>query len=185
MHEGRVQIKSDYDEKVGKLNQDLNIKRSKLINGSRLTKYKERNQCLLEIKDLMVARLQKTMKTERKRYLETVKNLILQGMIKLIEPTLQIKCRRDDVQDIKGMCKDLESKYSSFMHEQTGRDEYSCTLKVLEDNFMTEEQDRGCGGVMLYTENSRIVCANTLYSRLNLAYEEMLPVIRAELFPEM
>jgi V-type H+-transporting ATPase subunit E len=136
---------------------------------------KERNKCLLEIRESMVKKLRETMKSDRKRYLETVKNLILQGMIKLLEPSLQIKCRKDDLNDIKGMLKDLETKYHKYMTEQTKRDEYSCTLTVLDDTFLTDDKDQGCGGIILYTENSRIVCPNTLINRLDLSFEELLP----------
>ena len=146
---------------------------------------RERNKCLLEMKDALAENLKKLMKNDRKRYLATVKQLILQSMIKLLEPMLQIKCRKEDVNDIKKMTSDLETQYSNFMQEKTERDEYSCNLVVLEDNHMTEEQDHNCGGVMLYTENSRIVVSNTLFARLDLAFEEMLPLIRTELFPEM
>ena len=51
--EGRKQLKHDQDEKINKLNQDMNIKRSKKINESRLQKMKERNKCLLEIREVM------------------------------------------------------------------------------------------------------------------------------------
>ena len=70
------------------------------------------------------------------------------------------------------------------MHEKTGRDEYKCELTVLEDNFLKEEQDEGCGGVIVYTVNSKIVCPNNLKDRLNLAFEELLPQIRLGLFPD-
>ena len=180
--EGRQQIKTDIDEKMKKLNQDMNIERSQKINESRLIKMKERNLCLLEVKALMAERLKLVMKNERSRYLATVKNLILQSMIKLLEPTLQVKCRKEDVKDIQGMVSDLQSQYSKFMLNETGR-EYECNLEVLTDNFMTDAQDKGCGGVMLYTENNRIVVSNTLNARLDLAFEEMLPLIRQSLFP--
>ena len=145
---------------------------------------KERNQCLIEIKEAMVIRLRDTMKKDRKRYLATVKNLILQSMIKMIEPSLLIKCRQEDVNDIKGMISDLQGEYSSFMEQQTGRDEYECTLEVYEESYITDDRDKGCGGIILYTSNSRTVCENTLYSRLELAFQELLPSIRQTLFPE-
>ena len=44
--EGRKQLRHDQDEKMNKLNQDLNIQRSKKINASRLKKMEERNKCL-------------------------------------------------------------------------------------------------------------------------------------------
>ena len=144
---------------------------------------KERNKCLLEIKDAMVIKLKDTMKNDRSRYLETVKNLILQGMIKLLEPELKIRVRKDDESDINRMLSDLESEFAEFMEEQTGRDEYTTKLEVVNDVFVTDDKDHGCGGIILYTPNRRIVCVNTLFSRLELAYQELLPEIRANLFP--
>ena len=38
---------------------------------------------------------------------------------------------------------------------------------------------------MLYTVNSKIVCPNTMVARLGLAFEELLPQIRNNLFPEV
>ena len=60
-------------------------------------------------------------------------------MVKMMEPTLQIKCRKDDVSDLQGCVGELESTFKSFMQEQTGRDEFECKLVVLDDNFLTEE----------------------------------------------
>ena len=80
----------------------------------------------------------------------------------MIEPKLQIKCRKDDVKDISAMVPELEKDYAKFMNEQTGKDDYNCELICLDDNFLKEDQDQGCGGVILYTMDSKIVCPNTL-----------------------
>ena len=80
----------------------------------------------------------------------------------MIEPSLQVKCRKDDLKDISAMVAELESSYSTFMNKETERDDYKCKLIVLDDNFLTEDQDQGCGGVILYTLDSKIVCPNTL-----------------------
>ena len=109
---------------MNKLKQELNIARSKKINASRLSKMKERNECLLQIKEKLKYKLQQHMTENKEQYFKTVKDLILQGMIKLIEPSLQIKCRREDVDDIKYMLEDLQEDYHKFMKEKTGRDEY-------------------------------------------------------------
>jgi V-type H+-transporting ATPase subunit E len=44
--------------------------------------------------------------------------------------------------------------------------------------------DTTYGGVMLTADSGKIVCDNTMASRLELVYEELLPSIRAILFPE-
>ena len=105
--DGRKQIKSDHDERVNTLNQELNIKKSKKINAARLLKMKERNKCLDEIKEVMMEKLKDEMVNNRDRYLATVKNLILQSMIKLIEPGLEIMVREDDKDDIEGMLEEI------------------------------------------------------------------------------
>ena len=93
-----------------------------------------------------------------------------------------IKCRREDSSDIESILGEIEEAYSTFMKEKTDRD-YECKLKVYEEHF-GDERDKGCGGIILYTDDSRIVVPNMLINRLDLGFEEMLPLIRRELFPD-
>ena len=101
----------------------------------------------------------------------------------MIEPSLQVKCRKDDYKDISAMVQELESAYSEFMNKETEKDDYVCKLIILDDNFLSDDQEQGCGGVIIYTMDSKIVCKNTLVDRLHLAIEELLPEIRNKLFP--
>ncbi|MGK3747161.1 MAG: V-type H+-transporting ATPase subunit E, partial [Bacillariaceae sp.] len=41
------------------------------------------------------------------------------------------------------------------------------------------------GGILMTALNGKIVCDNTMSTRLTLVYEELLPSIRAILFPEV
>ena len=54
---------------------------------------------------------------------------------------------------------------------------------MVEGEHLTNEEGGECGGVILYNMNKRIVCTNTLQSRLDLCFEELLPQIRSLLFP--
>jgi len=144
---------------------------------------KERNNCIEKIREEMKVRLQQVRTTDRARYLGTLKNLILQAMIKLLEPSLIIRCREEDKKDIQKMTNDLEKEYTAFMASKTGRDEYNCKLSVMEERYILDEHDDGCGGIVMYTEDKKIVCPNMLSSRLQLAFEECLPQIRSTLFP--
>ena len=69
------------------------------------------------------------------------------------------------------------------MKRETTRD-YACELNIIEDSFLTDENGRRCGGVILYAHNRRIVCSNTLEDRLNQIFESQLPMIRNGLFPK-
>ena len=105
--QGRKQLKTDQDAKIQSLNQELNIKKSKKINAARLRKMEERNQCLLITKAAMKEKLINERINNRERYLATVKQLIFQSMIKLLEPSLKILCREEDESDIKEFLADL------------------------------------------------------------------------------
>ena len=56
-------------------------------------------------------------------------------------------------------------------------------VKVNEDRSK-DLPDSTHGGVLLTALDGKIKCDNTMASRLSLVYEELLPSIRAILFPE-
>ena len=101
----------------------------------------------------------------------------------MLEKKLIVSCRKEDlklVKEVKGEC---EQEFHDIMLRETN-EEYNCELIISETDFLTEEQGGACGGVVLTNENRRIVCANTLKMRLDLVFEELLPVIRKQLFPD-
>lgn len=103
-------------------------------------------------------------------------------MIKLLEESLELMVREDEVDLVKGILSECEEEYTDIMKRETTRD-YSCSLSVMEDNFLTLENGGRCGGIVLYAHNRRIVCSNTLEDRLNQIFEMELPLIRKGLFP--
>lgn len=103
-------------------------------------------------------------------------------MIKLIEEELELMVRENEVDLVRDMAAECEQEYSELMMRETG-DEYSCTLTVVEDRFLTNENGALCGGVILMAHKRRIVCSNTLEDRLGLVFEGELPLLRKGLFP--
>ena len=104
-------------------------------------------------------------------------------MIKLLEDELELKVREQEVSMVQGILAECEAEYTDIMKRETTRD-YACTLSVMEDQFLTNENGGRCGGVVLLAHNRRIVCSNTLEDRLNMIFESELPTIRKGLFPK-
>lgn len=77
---------------------------------------------------------------------------------------------------------ECEKEFSEIMLKETN-EEYKTKLTLNQEEFLTQEQGGECGGVVMYTTDKRIVCNNTLKSRLDLCFEELLPHIRRILFP--
>ena len=104
-------------------------------------------------------------------------------MIKLLEPEILLKVRKEDVNLIKGMVEECETEFAEIMRKETGEaDKYVTTLTVVESEFLTIEEGGECGGIILYSKDRRIVCPNALKNRLDLCFEELLPQIRKSLF---
>lgn len=103
-------------------------------------------------------------------------------MIKLLEDNLELQVREDEVDLVKGILAECEEEYTEIMKRETTRD-YSCSLSVIEDKFLSMDNGGRCGGVILFAHNRRIVCSNTLEDRLNQIFECELPLIRQGLFP--
>lgn len=107
-------------------------------------------------------------------------------MIKLLEAELLLKCRKEDYDLVKSLLPECEQEFRDIMAKETSESDltYSTKLKLLEGEFLTLEEGGECGGIVLCTTNRRIVCYNTLKSRLDLCFEELLPHIRRLLFPK-
>ena len=68
-----------------------------------------------------------------------------------------------------------------------------CTVTLNEQTFLPPSPDQVaspdlpscCGGIVALNGNGTISCANTLDARLDIAFEEQLPVIREKIFGDM
>lgn len=170
-------MNEDNDKKLQRLMQNLNIERSTKINETRLKKMKERNLCIERVRDETKEQLlRKIVDPKNANYRLAIKNLIIQGMIKLLEPTLLLICRREDIGLVKELIPECEKHFISTMKAEAGGDkEYKTKLTLIETDFLTKEQGGECGGIILMSLDKRIVCNNTLQSRLDLCFEELLP----------
>lgn len=98
-------------------------------------------------------------------------------MIRMLEDEVRVLCREEDKDELADLASGIEEEYAAFMQEKTGR-EYACSIVVKEDKFLTDDMDKGCGGVIVFNANEGIMCQNMIFNRLNQAFEECLPSIR-------
>ena len=100
----------------------------------------------------------------------------------MLEDELDLVVREIDIDLTKGLLEECEEEFTQIMQQHTSR-EYSCKLNVREDQYLTEKNRGTCGGVIIYANKGRIVCANTLEDRLALSFDSELPRVREMLFP--
>jgi V-type H+-transporting ATPase subunit E len=115
-------------------------------------------------------------------YPQLLQKLIVQGLIKIEENDVTVYCRGEDVKTVEKVIPAAMKEYVDIMEKESGV-KLSPNVKINPDRSR-DLAENTYGGVMLTALEGKIVCDNTMASRLNLVYEELLPSIRAILFPD-
>merc|ERR1712232_120077 len=105
--------------------------------------------------------------------------LIVQGLLKLLEPEVGICCRDKDASLVQSAFAEAAAQYSQVIKAQTGA---SKSVKLFVDK--SASLPATClGGVVLTCQGGLIKIDNTLDLRLNLVMEQDKPAIRKLLLP--
>jgi V-type H+-transporting ATPase subunit E len=135
--------KTKINAKFEKEYQDQYISNKILIsetrNNSNLSKMRRRNELMDTLAKDTLEDIKKFANPQNKEYQQLIKQLIIQGMVKLIEPVCYIRIRQQDVQFVKSLIHECEQEYHKLMKEQTERD-YNCTLHIDEKEYLTNER---------------------------------------------
>jgi len=115
-------------------------------------------------------------------YPQLIQKLIVQALIKIEEMDVTVYCREDDIPVVQGILDNAVEEYVNIMERESGiKLQPNVKLNDKPEKFLPESS---YGGVMLTAIDGKIVCDNTMSARLTLVYSELLPAIRAILFPE-
>jgi len=180
VHEAKLNIQDEFAKKEKDREIQERIARSAEIQECRVKKMTTRDELL---KDLVKeAGIKCSNVAKSKNYSQMLQKLIVQGLIKIDETDITLYCRTKDTDVVKKVLGDATKEYVTIMQKTSG-----VTLKpmlMMNTDKARDLPESSYGGVMLTALNGRIVCDNTMSARLELVYEELLPSIRAILFPE-
>mmetsp|Transcript_21564 Transcript_21564/g.30039 ORF Transcript_21564/g.30039 Transcript_21564/m.30039 type:complete len:222 (+) Transcript_21564:113-778(+) len=180
VHEAKLNVQDEFAKKDKDREIQERIARSAEIGECRVKKMKIRDELLQTLLQEGGAKLAVVAKGQN--YPQLLQKLIVQGLIKIEEKEVTIYCRSEDVETVSKILPDAVQEYVDIM-ENESTVKLDPIVKVNEDRHR-DLPDHTYGGIMLTAVAGKIVCDNTLASRLNLVYEELLPSIRAILFPE-
>mmetsp|Transcript_9410 Transcript_9410/g.13356 ORF Transcript_9410/g.13356 Transcript_9410/m.13356 type:complete len:221 (-) Transcript_9410:330-992(-) len=180
VHEAKLAIQEEFAKKEKDREVQERIARSAEIGECRVKKMKIRDELLQTLitesgaKCGMVARGQ--------NYPHLLQKLIVQGLIKIEELEVTVYSREQDVSVVEEILPAAVEEYVEIMERESGI-KLSPVVTINTDRSK-DLPESTYGGVTLTAINGKIVCDNTMTSRLQLVYEELLPSIRAILFPE-
>ena len=151
-------------------------------NAARLAVLRERNSSLQEL--FQKARRKLAAKGTGEGYQALFEKLLMQALIKVMEPKVVVNVREADLALAKKVIPGVVAEY-----EEKTRTKIE--IKLDEKRFLPasplEVEDGApscCGGVLVSARKGKIMCSNTLDTRLEIAYENLLPQVRSMLFDE-
>ena len=182
VHEAKLRIQDEFTKKEKDREIQERISRSAEIGECRVKKMKIRDELLQTLMSEAAAKC--AVVARGQNYPQLLQKLIVQGLIKIDEDQdVTIFCRTQDVATVQKVLSAACQEYVDIMKRES-----SVTLqpkvKINADRSKDLNSEKSYGGVLLTAYGGKIVCDNTMASRLNLVYEELLPSIRAILFPE-
>jgi len=176
----KMKIMKEYERKEKQIEVQKKIAASNELNQSRIKVLKSRDDAIQKILIDAQRRLSQVGKPGEE-YQTLLKNLIIQGLLRLNEPKIVVVGRKQDVDLLKGVLDGAAQGYAAL----GGR---KVELSVDEKNFLPPGPTEGykgpvcSGGVILSALDGKIICKNTLDARLGLAFEQRLPEVRVKLY---
>ena len=175
-----MNIQDEFAKKEKEKEIEERIARSTEIGECRVKKMKNRDELLQQL--LSEAGSKCAMVARGSNYASLLQKLIVQSLIKIEDLEVVVYCRAEDKDTISSILPAAIDEYVAIIHKESG---IKLTPVVsLNDNPAKDLPASSYGGVQVRADDGKIVCDNTLSARLNLVYEELLPSIRAILFPE-
>ena len=132
----------------------MKIARSAEVNKARIEKMRRTADLVDSLLFDAKVKMQQKMQDEPDSYAALLEQMLVQGLIKMIEPKVILRLRQSDLYAVKGIIDGAIEKYKAAMLDQvkalTGRDDIPCEVLVDEKNFLpewnAEDQKNSCLG---------------------------------------
>ncbi|XP_073064791.1 V-type proton ATPase subunit E-like [Primulina eburnea] len=177
----KKKIRQEYERKEKQVQVRKKIEYSMQLNTSRIKVLQAQDDLVNSMKESASKELL-NVSSDQNSYKKLLKDLIVQSLLRLKEPSVLLRCRKDDAKLVNSVLK-------------TAKEEYAEKAKVhppeiVVDNVNlppapSDDNAHGpfcSGGVVLASRDGKIVFENTLDARLEVVFRKKLPEIRKSLF---
>jgi len=179
IHTAKLKVLDQLAAKQKEVEVQRRISQSTAIGSSKVAKSKYRETLLSNLQGSATQRL--NLVSSDANYSSLLQKLIVQGLVKIEEEDVTLYSRTADTKIVKQVLPAAIKEFTALMKAQT-KLTIVPTVKV-NDNASKNLTDDTCGGVVLTALDGRLVCNNTMQSRLQIVSNELEPCIRELLFP--
>lgn len=115
-------------------------------------------------------------------YKHLLKDLIVQSLLRLKEPSVLMRCRKDDLHMVESVLDSAKEEYAQKAQVHPPEIIVDSVHLPPAPSHHNEHGPHCSGGVVLASRDGKIVFENTLDARLEVVFRKKLPEIRKSLF---
>ncbi|KAK8938909.1 V-type proton ATPase subunit E [Platanthera zijinensis] len=178
-------IRQEYERKEKQVEVRRKIEYSMQLNASRIKVLQAQDDLVNSMKDTAAKELL-DVAGHHHAYKNLLKDLIVQGLVRLKEPAVLLRCREEDLELVDAILDTAKDEYA----EKAGV--HSPEIIVDNDVYLPSApshdhtHEKFCsGGVVLASRDGKIVYENTLDARLDVVFRKKLPEIRKLLYSQV
>ncbi|KAL7248749.1 hypothetical protein ACSBR2_003481 [Camellia fascicularis] len=177
----KKKIRQEFDRKSKQVEVRKKIEYSMQLNASRIKVLQAQDDVVNEMKDSARQELL-GVANNRNVYKKLLKGLIVQSLLRLKEPSVLLRCREIDVVLVESVLDDAKREYTDKAGVHAPKITVDKRVYLPPPPSSEDSHGPSCsGGVVLASQDGKIVCENTLDARLDVVFRQKLPEIRKHL----
>ncbi|KAE8098987.1 hypothetical protein FH972_017006 [Carpinus fangiana] len=176
----RKKLRQEFERKSKQVEIRKKIEYSMQLNASRIKVLQAQDDIVNSMKESATKELLRV-SDDAIAYKKLLIALVVQSMLRLKEPAVLLRCREADRKFIEAILKDVKREYSEKAKVQAPRVTLDTRVYLPPPTGVDSHELFCSGGVVLATQDGKIVCENTLDARLDVVFRQKLPEIRKSL----
>ncbi|KAJ9706107.1 hypothetical protein PVL29_001596 [Vitis rotundifolia] len=181
----KKKIRQEYERKEKQVDIRKKIEYSMQLNASRIKVLQAQDDLVSSMKEAASKELLHV-SHDHHVYKRLLRDLVVQSLLRLKEPAVLLRCRKDDLHLVESILDSAKDEYAEKANVYPP--EIIVDHQVYLPPAPSHHQAHGpfcSGGVVLASRDGKIVCENTLDARLDVVFRKKLPEIRKWLFGQV
>ncbi|KAL6610389.1 hypothetical protein ACP70R_040358 [Stipagrostis hirtigluma subsp. patula] len=177
----KKRVRTDYERKEKQVNVRRKIEYSTELGAARIKVLQAQDDVVAGMKASAGEALVRITK-DVSAYKKVLKALIVQSLLRLREPSLVLRCREADRGLVESVLEAAKKEYAEKAKVNLPKVIIDGKVYLPPQKLARDAHGPSCsGGVVLASQDGKIVCENTLDARLDVSFRQKLPEIRKKL----
>ncbi|KAJ3701098.1 hypothetical protein LUZ61_004803 [Rhynchospora tenuis] len=175
----KKKIRQEYEKKEKQVEIRKKIEYSMQLNASRIKVLQAQDDLVTSMREAAGKELLR-ISGDQSAYKKLLKELIIQSLLRLKEPAVILRCRKDDYALVDSVLDSAKKEYATKAGGFPPETEIAIDTNVFLPPAPSSFQDHSLscsGGVVLASKDGKIVCENTLDARLDVVFRKKLPEV--------